>query len=133
MRLDTVRFDADAERVTLVWRRPFAVRAAGYPEIEAVYVAEEDLAEEPLSAATHEARYRELKPEVEPDAAVGQAEIDAQMEKAAEILSDGKVDPKVQAELRSTKDPQEALRLLVHQIEVKMKELAAMTARLSSR
>ncbi|MBL9025854.1 MAG: DUF2169 domain-containing protein [Myxococcales bacterium] len=131
MRLDTVSFDADAERVTLVWRRPFAVRAAGYPEIEAVYVAEESLNDEPLSAEEHEARFRELSPVEPSEAELQQAEIDAQMEKAASILADGNVDTKVQAELRNTKDPGEALALLVRHAEAKMKELAAMTAKLS--
>jgi uncharacterized protein YjbI with pentapeptide repeats len=55
--LDTCAFDVDAMKLHLVWRGLLEVSADGAPELEAIFVTAEPLADEPASADAIEERY----------------------------------------------------------------------------
>lgn len=130
MCLDTVALEADREELVLVWRRPIKVSAPTHPEIEAVYIAEEELAEEPAPAEVHYARFRELRPERISEADAMQADIDAQMKEASKLLRESNVDPKLSKQFDETKDPKDALALLMQFAQTKIRELEEATAKM---
>ena len=61
LKLDTVHVDADAETLTLVWRQPIKTKSRAHPEIEAVYLAEEELAAAPLAREEYFARLTAIR------------------------------------------------------------------------
>ncbi|NUP12250.1 MAG: DUF2169 domain-containing protein [Polyangiaceae bacterium] len=132
MCLDTVAIDAEKDELVLVWRRPVKVSSPAHPEIEAVYIAEEDLATEPLSPAEHYARYRTLRPVKLSEAEAMQAEMDAQMAEANKVLRESNVDPKLTKQVEETKDPKDVLTILMQFAQLKILELEAATAKLKS-
>ncbi len=133
LRLDTVFIDAEKEELALVWRRPVQVSGQGHPEIEAVYLAEEDMASEPQPADTHFARFRELRPDRESASAEMQAHIDEQRAEAHKMLRDGNVDPKLVKSVEETKDPSKALDILMQFLERQGAALERQTAALQAK
>lgn len=129
LNLDTIHVDMDAEELTLVWRRPVKTKHRAHPEIEAAYIAEEDLADEPASREVHLRRFEELRgPKDPPVNAVLQADIDAQTAEAKKILRDAKIDPKVLEKIEGTKDPQEIFRALMDYAQKQIGEIDKMAA-----
>lgn len=133
LRLDTVYIDAEKEELTLVWRRPVQVSSAGHPEIEAVYLAEEDLASEPEPLEAHFARFRELRPDRESELAEMQAHIDEQRAEAHATLRKGNIDPALVKSVEETKDPSQALGILMQFLEQQGAALARQTAALQAK
>ncbi len=143
--LDTIHIDADKEEMVLLWRGRVAVTKAELADVIDVYVAEEDVASEPLPQAVHYERYRALKepapPAPLPEAdmtptdgekahkAIRDAEIEAQITDVKKMLVDSNVDPKVIAELDKTKDPVKMFDILEQHAREKIRELEEMTAK----
>jgi len=144
MNLDTIHIHSDQDEMVLVWRGPITVANCGVDDVLAAYIAEEDVASEPLSLDAHHERFLALTapveppPAPEPDVAPTEAEearrakIDAEIAKqladVTKMLTDAKVDPKVVAELGQTKDPVKMFELLERHTWEKIRELEAMTA-----
>lgn len=129
MNLDTVFIDADKEELIVVWRRPVSIASQAMVEIEAFYVAEEDLATEPLPEDVHYAAFRELKPlPGKPKSEVVQEDVDAQMAEATKTLEKGNVDPKVIREVQQAKSPDDAFALLMRYAEQQIQQLERMAA-----
>ncbi len=77
MSLDTVHLDVDKAEMVLLWRGQVAVRTPEFAEVEACYVAEEDLLDAPLSIEEHHARYMALVSPAPPVAAPPEVEAPA--------------------------------------------------------
>ncbi len=124
MMLDTVHVDAEAETVTLVWRKPVAVKVKAHLSFEAIYLAEEPLSEPAALPAMHEKRFRELRgPQEAPQAEQMKAEMDAKMNEAKRVLRDGGVDPEVIAEIDKMNDPQQVFDRLMKFVQQKTAEV----------
>jgi hypothetical protein len=143
MNLDTVHVDMEAEALVLLWRRQVPSLAdPAHPEFEAIYVVEEELAEEPLPREVCFARLVELrnppeekaeeKPEEPALSEEEAAAIEEQMGAARKILKDANVDPKVLERVGATKDPEEAFRILMDHAQEKIRELEQMTETLKN-
>jgi len=143
MHLDTVHIHADKAEMALLWRGPMAIKTLA--EIEDYYIASEDVASEPLRIEQHHARYLAMKEPASPVEAPKNAveeqkqpEQDKDMdEKIAfaqveitKILTNAKVDPKVIAQVNSTKDPMKMFELLERNARMKIGEIETMTAKL---
>jgi hypothetical protein len=141
MSLDTVHLDADKAEMVLVWRGQAAVKRPRFEEIEAYYLAEEDVAENPATLEEHEAKLRALQQPAPPpqapaeqhvpDPAVAEkqrARLEAMKQQVNKVLVDAKVDPKVMAELDQTNDPATMFDILQRAAREKIGELEAMTA-----
>ncbi|MEO5727202.1 MAG: DUF2169 domain-containing protein [Byssovorax sp.] len=129
MFLDTVHIDVDAEQMVLLWRRPFPVASRAHTEIEACYITEEELADEPATLAAHRARFDALRgPTAPPLHEAVNAEVDAQVAEAKKVLRDGGVDPKLIAKLDGVRDPQEIFKILMDGAQKQTSEIERMTA-----
>ena len=129
MFLDTVHIDVDAEKMVLLWRRPFPVTSRTHVELEACYITEEELADDPATLATHRARFDALRGPTEPALHEAMnAEVDAQVAEAKKVLRDGGVDPKLIARLDGVRDPQEIFKILMDGAQQQTAEIERMTA-----
>jgi hypothetical protein len=110
------------------------VKRPQFAEIEACYIAEEDLADKPATLEEHEARLRALQPApppkapTEPEVDRERAKLEAMKKQINKVLVDSKVDPKVIAELDKTNDPRAMFDILQRATQEKLRELEAMTA-----
>jgi hypothetical protein len=155
MSLDTVHIDMEKEELVLVWRRPVQVKSREYPELEACYIVEEELASEREPLEVHYARFMELRgPEVkaagrgapsvkapraearEVDAAGAdadeqtvQAEIATTMAEVKKALRNAQIDPSVVDKLDNTHDLDAIFQTLMSHTEEKIRELEAMAAK----
>lgn len=138
MSLDTVHLDADKAEMVLLWRGQAPVKRPRFAEIEAYYLAEEDLADRPATLEEHEARLRALREPAPPPAAPAEqkvpeagperAKLEAMKQQINKVLVDSKVDPKVIAELDKTNDPRAMFDILQRAAQAKIQEVEAMTA-----
>lgn len=133
MRLDTVHIDAEAEEMTLVWRRPLKVKSRAHLEIEAVYVTEEDLASEPLTAEEHFAELQRRRPPVEEFGAAAKEDMANGVAEAKKVLEKSGADPKLIAELDEMKDPRQMLDRILQYAQENVKKLETLTEELNQR
>jgi hypothetical protein len=128
MALDTVQLDVDAGRMLLLWRRAVPVASRAHVEIEACYIAEEELADPPATAAEHRARFDALRGPAEPPLHQAlNAEADAQVAEAKKILRDGGADPKLLAQIDGMRDPQEIFKVLMEGAKQQTAEIERLT------
>jgi hypothetical protein len=130
MPLDTVFVDLEKDQLLCVWRRPVATTSALHPELEAVYVAEEDLASEPKPPSAHFARFRELAPEKPGQDELLRAEVAKQLAEAKSVLQKSGADPALVAALDATDDPVEAFELVMAAARKQIGVIEAMAAAL---
>ncbi len=133
MCLDTVHLEVEAGTMDLVWRRAVQVTSPQHPEIEAAYVAEERLADEPAPLEAHRARFEALRPPRAPDlVAALDAEITAQLAEAKKLLADAKLPPAELAKLEGMSDPKKLLEAVLDVVRGKTAELAELTETLKA-
>lgn len=132
--LDTVHVDATSERLHLVWRQRFRPRLKGGAEIQAVYLAEELLADEPASVASHYQDYLKLKgPAPEATAARLARDEQAALADARKTLVDAKVGEETVAKFDAAPTPDAKFAMLIELIQSKTAELEAMAASFKTR
>jgi hypothetical protein len=132
LHLDTVHIDMTTGRMHLLWRRQYHPVAAGAPELESVYLAEEPLAEEPAPIEKHYQDYLKLKGP-EPESRVDKALRDEQAALAAarKVLVDAKIDPKIIAEFDAAPGSKAKFDMMMGLIKSKTAELEAMAKSLN--
>ncbi|RDJ21038.1 DUF2169 domain-containing protein [Bosea caraganae] len=132
--LDTVHIDMTSERLQLIWRQRFLPRLQGGSEIQAVYLAEELLTDEPASVAAHYQDYLKLKgPEPEANAVKLARDEQAALGDARKTLVDAKVDEAVIAKFDAAPTPDAKFAMLIELMQSKTAELEAMTASMKAR
>lgn len=129
--LDTVHVDMESQHLFLVWRQRHQPKRQGAPEIEAVYLAEEPLAEAPRSIEAHYHDYLELKgPVEEPRAVKLERDELAAVGEARKKLIEARVDPSLIEQFDKAKGTQAKFDLVLDMVRKKTAELEAMTATL---
>lgn len=129
--LDTVHIDMTAERMHLLWRQRFRPRSKGGAEIQAVYLAEELLSEEPAPLEVHYREYKALTGP-EPESRAAQLLHDEQnaLAEARKTLVDAKVDQSLIDRFDAAPDSAAKFALMLDVMKAKAAELEAMTAAL---
>ena len=130
--LDTVHVDVNERRLILTWRRAFAVATRDASEIDAIYLTEESMANEPAPLAEHYDDYlRRRGPEPEPrELRLERAEAEAVAE-ARKTLTGANVDPSVLKAFDEAKTAQAKFDLVLNLVKSKTAELERMTANLT--
>lgn len=129
LNLDTVHIDVEKDELVLVWRKAIKLSVQERLTIEAVYLAEEELAEPKALAETHRERYVALRgPAERPANEVLQEDIDKQINEAKRLLEEGNVDPELRARVAKMDDPHEIFKALIEWSEKEIDKLNQLAA-----